>query len=325
MSGLAMPGWLRAGEESEGEYNDGYVIRTYRYARLAIVIAIFALVVSILWERADATCWNDSISSYYYTPVHSIFVAALIVLGVSLFTIRGGTVAEQILLNMAGFLGPVVALQPTGWSSNDCPSNLTTASKLQVNDLLAGNQFFAKFSNNNLLALIIGGFVAVSLTFIITTVRRLINPQPQTKVRTEEIIIPVIGSALLVGAGIFWRWKWPASFRTHAHSYSAIFMFVLVGFVMYSAAWRGARQPYRSFYWLCPSVMLLGMVGVVTYGGLNTWHHEVLVLEIVELIPFVVFWFVQTIELWDYRRIVPPTPPPPPPPPPLIENVVNPG
>jgi hypothetical protein len=277
--------------------NQGYSISTYRYLRLAIVTVIFTLVVSLGLERSHASCWNDSISSYYFTPVHTIFVAALGVIGVALFAIRGGTLVEEVLLNMAGFLAPVVAFVPTGWSSADCPSNLTTASKSTVDTLLNGNRFFAKFSANNLVSFVLGGLIALTIALILTRIHKA--TAPETAADPKELLVPAIGSTLVVITGFIWHMAWPASFNTHAHSYAAIFMFIFVGIVMVSTAERDGSRPYRRAYFTCPAVMFVGGVTVVIVGKLVTWHHQVLVLEIVEATVFVTFWLLQTIQLWD--------------------------
>ena len=273
-----------------------HAIATYRYLRLSIVIVILTLLVSLLIERANASCWQGSVSSYYYTPVHSIFVAALAVIGIALIAIRGATVHEEVLLNMAGFLAPIVAFVPTGWSSTDCPSNLNTASKQAVDGLLSGNQFFARFSSNNLLAFIIGLLAAVLITSFVAKRARKRDPL----VTATEVVVPAIGIGSVILGGILWRVSSPATFDTHAHSYSAIIMFLLVGIVMFSTARRNESKFYRVVYYACPGTMLVGGVVVFIVGRIVAWRQQILVLEGIEAAAFVVFWFSQTIELWDY-------------------------
>ena len=56
-----------------------YAVKTYRYLRLAIVVVVAALMAAVLIERLHAAgCWQGSISAYYYTPVHSMFIGALL-------------------------------------------------------------------------------------------------------------------------------------------------------------------------------------------------------------------------------------------------------
>jgi hypothetical protein len=235
--------------------------------------------------------------------VHSIFVAALAVIGVALFSIRGGTRSEEILLNMAAFLAPVVAFVPTGWSSSDCPSNLTPISKTAVDRLLSGDRFFAKFSSNNLVALVIGSLLGLALAVALTLIRSDRSGNGAWRKEKENLLtpllVPAVGSALIVAAGLIWHRYWPASFNTHAHSYAAILMFILVGIVMVSTGERDKTPVYRWLYFAGPSVMLGGGVAILITGKLVRWQHEVLVLELVEATVFVLFWLLQTIELWE--------------------------
>src|SRR4051794_17448483 len=85
-----------------------YAVKSYRYLRLSIVLVILGLLCSVFVERAHTSCWEESISAYYYTPTHSMFVGALVALGVSLIAIRGNTDIEDALLNVAGVLAPIV-------------------------------------------------------------------------------------------------------------------------------------------------------------------------------------------------------------------------
>ena len=86
---------------------------TYRYVRLTMVGLAVAIGAALLEQRLDATSFLSSISAYYYTPARGVLVAALFGIGVCLICVRGGTVLEDALLNVAGMLGLVVALVPT--------------------------------------------------------------------------------------------------------------------------------------------------------------------------------------------------------------------
>ena len=76
-------------------------------------------------------CFQTSISAYYYTPVHGVFIGALVAVGTCLICLRGNTDAEDILLNLAGMFAPVVALVPTP-GTGSCGSVLTTADNRDV-------------------------------------------------------------------------------------------------------------------------------------------------------------------------------------------------
>ena len=72
-----------------------FAIKSYRYLRLSIVVVVAALMASVLLEVYHAGCWQESISAYYYTPTHSIFVGGLVAIGVALIAVnrhqRGST------------------------------------------------------------------------------------------------------------------------------------------------------------------------------------------------------------------------------------------
>src|SRR5262249_34911333 len=87
----------------------GYVVKSYRYLRLSIVVILLSLMAAVFIERAHVACWQGSISSYFYTPVHSMFISALVVLAVSLIAIRGCTVFDDVALDVAGVLAAIVA------------------------------------------------------------------------------------------------------------------------------------------------------------------------------------------------------------------------
>src|SRR5438093_10452256 len=88
------------------------VIKSYRYLRIGIIGAVVLLAISDLIEHLKTHCWQDSISSYYYTPVRSIFVGTLFAVGLSLIVYTARTVWEDLCLNLAGMFVFVVAVAP---------------------------------------------------------------------------------------------------------------------------------------------------------------------------------------------------------------------
>src|SRR3954454_17073222 len=89
-----------------------FAIKSYRYLRLSIVVVVAALMASVLLEVVHAGCWQESISAYYYTPTHSVFVGGLVAIGVALIAVKGSTDLEDALLNISGVLAPIVAFVP---------------------------------------------------------------------------------------------------------------------------------------------------------------------------------------------------------------------
>src|SRR5690606_14821202 len=65
-------------------------VRTYRYLRLSLVGLVFLLLFCVWLERLTGDPANrhlGSISAYYYTPARSVFVGALVAIGISLAAI----------------------------------------------------------------------------------------------------------------------------------------------------------------------------------------------------------------------------------------------
>lgn len=93
---------------------------TYRYLRAGMAIMVGLLAAGVVGERLHATCWQESISAYYYTTAHSVFVAALCAIGVQLIVYRGSSDTEDALLDLAGVLAFIVAFVPTGSPGQVC-------------------------------------------------------------------------------------------------------------------------------------------------------------------------------------------------------------
>jgi hypothetical protein len=89
--------------------------RTYLFLRLSVVAVIAVLAISLIkdYYRPDPNCLQGSISAYYYTAVQSVFVGALVALGLVFIVLWGKTPGEDAWLNMAGLVAPVVAFVPT--------------------------------------------------------------------------------------------------------------------------------------------------------------------------------------------------------------------
>ena len=90
----------------------GRAQKTYRYLRIGLIGAAVMLAAAVVIERWHVDCWQGSISAYYYTPVRAVFVGALVAVGLSLIVIKGEG-HEDVYLNIAGMLAPVVAFVPT--------------------------------------------------------------------------------------------------------------------------------------------------------------------------------------------------------------------
>jgi hypothetical protein len=259
---------------------------TYRYLRLSIVVVTVTLSISLAEQIIKHHCAQGSVSAFYYTPVHSVFIAALALVGVALIAIRGATPFREALLNMAGFLAPVVAFIPTSRPGD-------ADEKRCVLDAAIGKIPHA-FTDNNQRAFLLGGVVAMLAVLIPVFARGDRRVVRQVLLR-PDIALPVVGAALVLAGLGLWRWQWPVSFAAHAHSYSAIVMFVFAGWFVAITAFRSVGL-LKVVYGASAGLMIVGFLyGYVARRG----HFTVLVVEIIETAAFLVFWLVQSIELWE--------------------------
>ena len=286
-------------------------IKTYRYLRIGIVGAVVLLGASILWERFKVgglgrPCWQTSISAYYYTPARAIFAGALLVIGFALIMIKGRR-SEDVCLNFAGMLAPIVAVVPTGELGGGTrvvgattekvprclPSVSLTESGGIPTDLLkatVGNNFHAL-----LIVGALGLVVAVGIALFVNGPRATLEPvEPGTKKS-----LAATGGLLLLGLILITFWD---GFYTGAHTPAAVIMFLFLGgAVLFNAREQreDSDRAYSRWYWLVFWSMLGGAIVIV---GLQKWlfkDHTVFALEAWEIGLFAVFWIVQTAENWD--------------------------
>jgi len=266
---------------SDAEELVPYAVSTYRYLRLSIVVMVLALFVSVIIERLHVDCWQGSISAYYYTPAHAIFVGALVAIGVSLIAIKGSTDLEDVLLNVAGLLAPIVAFVPTTPPSGSCPSTALIGGDIKA------------YVDNNVLAYAIGGAVAIAAAYVIARLTGKSVSVNQTSIVGFVIVV------VLVIAGLLWYFAFRDSFLAHAHAVSAAAMFLLIAIVIIINA-RSAAPGYRTIYALTIAAMALAAVGVgIAKLVDHDWHHQTLWIETLVLIPFAVYWLAQTFEHWE--------------------------
>ena len=101
-------------------------IITYRYLRVGLVALVVLLLVSTLITGIQQKCPLGSISAYFYTTTHAVFVAALCAVGSCLIIYKGQSRTEDLLLNFSGISAFVVAFVPTKAPENPCGGGLPT-------------------------------------------------------------------------------------------------------------------------------------------------------------------------------------------------------
>lgn len=269
------------------EVTPSEVLTTYRYLRFGVIAAVVMLAVSVLYERTQATGWQTSLSAYYYEPVRSIFVGALMVIGFSLIVIRGrpgknGKDHEDFLLNLAGMLAPVVALVPCD------PGDRVLFDSAHDNIV------------NNMIALFAAGFLAIILILVIGRRKRpkVLTTQDATGRITVSLILTF--SLLVLGAIAF---VVSPAFEERAHYVAAYAMFGFLGIVVLLNDWASTSgSGYRRLYRTIWVSMVASVVVLLIAPKVVTFRHSTLILEFLEITLFAMFWVVQTKQHWDLRE-----------------------
>ncbi|MBL0887209.1 hypothetical protein [Myceligenerans indicum] len=275
---------------------------TYRYLRVgivAMVLALFAaLALQISTDHAAAApgqeWWLSAISTYFYTPVQSIFVGVLVGVGLCLIAIKGRSGGEDVLLNFAGMLAFLTAVVPTPLRPDACAGEPYC---LEVSERVA----------NNVGALLIAGTAVLVLATW---------PRRRDLLRSEGWDL---WATWLAGVAVAaWHLAWPVSFVGWAHYVAAALLFGC----LIAVAWvngrdtsvtsgpdertrgmsqAGYRRAYRAIAVTMLTVLVVGLAGYfgvrATDGTLPA--QSVFLVEALLLLAFAVFWVLQTIEFWE--------------------------
>jgi hypothetical protein len=258
----------------------GFAIVTWRYLRVAMVVLVAGLAVSLAYERSQVDCFQTSVSAYYYTPVHAYFVGALVAIGVCLFCLKGSSEIEDILLNLAGMFAPLVAFVPTP-DAGTC-------------GVLGGTtQHVDAFVANNVRALLAVELLALLLIAFLS--RRKGPPRP------PPISFVLTGAVWLVTALLFFLAH--DFFLSKAHFGAAGLMFACIIAVVWINAigYREQTQAdtLRNRY-AAIAVAMGASLAVIPVGLLRDWPYWVIVLEALLITLFAIFWALQTDDLWEH-------------------------
>ena len=276
------------------ERHDG-VQSTYRYLRLAMPLLVAVLGASVVLQifAPDPDCWQSSISAYYYTAARAVFVSTLCAIGTCMVVYQGNTDAEDIALNVSGFLAAVVAFVPTTVDSTCRASNVPSPEELEA------------AVRNNVTALLVGGGLVLASSWL---VRRL---SQNTPTRGPLAKWPLIAStvALALGAAVFFLWF--DAVLNNGHYVAAITLFAGVVVVVwmntrgYSNQDSQAAPPdprYGRLYMAVLVAMVGSFVVIVGAGQLfDGFHAWIFWVEAALIVEFAVFWIIQTVELWKVR------------------------
>jgi hypothetical protein len=275
---------------------DSYVLKTYRFLRLAMVALVLLLFAAVVIEVVQAGgCVRTSLSSYWWTPARGAFVGALVAIGACLIIIKGNTEVEDVLLNIAGLLAAVVAFVPIK-DPGECVSAPTAATDLRPDVF------------NNVTALAVTGLVSVAVALVLA--RREAQRAGEAWLPMRHVV--GIGSSLLMGGILLAGFLWARQlFEVAAHYVAAIPMFLILLVVMVlnarSKARTDAGQDGRTEqradlanrYSTLAAATIALVVPLLAAKWALGWEHALLWTEVVVVLAFAVFWVLQTIELWD--------------------------
>jgi uncharacterized protein YneF (UPF0154 family) len=264
---------------------------TYRYLRGGMPVMLVMLASALIVERATATCWQTSISAYYFTGVHAVFIGTICAIGTLLVVYRGSNDTEDVLLNLAGILAFVVAFVPT-----TRPVLLCGASTLPV-DAVSERAVIA-----NVWALVVA--LAVSRAASWWMYRRTgtgheLGFIAKVAVWVQRAVLAIGLVALIVT---------PSWFVTNAHGIAASVMFVAIVATVFITAFitdKGDAQStnpalYERIYRFIAIAMTLTLIAaVVVHFALDDFNHVVLVVEVILIFLFGGYWVVQTVEKWN--------------------------
>ncbi|HYN99327.1 MAG TPA: hypothetical protein VEU28_06600 [Actinomycetota bacterium] len=275
----------------------GDAIKTYRYLRVGMVLAVGLLATAVVIEHSNVPngCWQTSISAYYYTPVRALFVGSLIAIGFGLVVIKGTGPFEDSFLNFAGMLAPVVALVPTTnvgtcWSLQPGPSPIKEDGSLAP--------WVLANIDNNIQALFITGALGLASAIIIAlAVNKGFWKTYNVVDRGTRVSLTITAVLLAAAWALAAEWR---DFPTKAHGYAAVLMFAFLAAAVISKAiehWK--KTKYARIYATLAAVMLVGaaVIWILRLGDDNV----IAVLEGFEILAFAVFWSVQTADNWEER------------------------
>jgi hypothetical protein len=272
--------------------NRDIALDTYRYLRGGIPVMLVMLAAALIIERAHATCWQTSISAYYFTSAHGVFVGSVCVVGALLIVYKGSKDTEDVLLNLAGIVGFVVAFVPTSRPVLLCGESGFDVGAVTDNAVIG-----------NVWALVIALVVARVASWWMyrrTRTARDRSPLGEVAVWVQRAVLAV-GVVTLIFV--------PDWFVANAHGIAAVTMFLSFIVTVLINAFLAGRQdegkcPHNSVYHRVYQGISLAMAltlvaAVAAHLLLDGFNHVVLVVEVALIAEFGAYWLVQTVELWN--------------------------
>ncbi|MFF2389527.1 hypothetical protein [Agromyces sp. NPDC058104] len=284
-----------------GPSSDAHLVKTYVYLRVSLIAAVLLVFAALVFETFGTGELLNSISAYYYTPVRSVFVGALVGMGFALIVLVGRPGPEDAALNLAGMLAPVVAFVPT-----PVPEPCPTAGERCIPEAYLPGVV------NNMAALFAVGFLA--LVFTALSIRRLQRGDRWSL--WGFVVAAVVWLGALVWFGFTDDWPLRESFLSFAHYGAAVPMFVLIIVVVFVNGFSSEtplvtirdrevtyRPVYQAIAWVMAATVAVGLVAWFMTRTDERPPPVIFWVEATVLLFFGVFWGLQT---WELRRQGPP-------------------
>jgi hypothetical protein len=261
-------------------------LETYRYLRGGIPVMLLMLSAAIVIEIVRSHTWLTSISAYYFTPVHAVFIGSICAMGTLLIVYRGVKPTEDILLNLAGILAFVVAFVPTTRPDPELPVGVVPVPTVSA----------------NVWALVVA--LAVSRVASWLMYRRT-HTAPQLGPIAKVVLW---GQRVLLAVGLVVLAVNPRWFAANAHGIAATSLFAAIIATVFLAAFIADKgvvdSPNPALYqrvyrWIAVLMALTLVAAVVVHYVLSEFSHVVIVVEALLLAEFFAYWAVQTVEKWN--------------------------
>jgi hypothetical protein len=272
------------------------LLRTYRFLRLAMVLLVLLLFISVGTYIWSSDHMLQSISASYYTPVKAVFVASLCAIGTCLIVYQGSTDLEDVVLNGSGFFAFIVAFVPTR------PEDSCVASAIAPD--------VREAISNNVSALFL---VAVLAFAAVMGIQFFATPASERELSKDVGVAIGLSVLAFLGLAAFYLFN-RGAFMCHGHDTAAILLFIgIVGAVFVSARGLARKQahedgrPLRAHFWnryFWGFMLMVASIVVIAVTGpwLGWLDHWVFWLEAALIAQFGTFWLTQTIELWREPR-----------------------
>ncbi|QAY58626.1 hypothetical protein ET475_00470 [Microbacterium protaetiae] len=261
--------------------------RTYRYVRLTILGAVFALAVSlIIVVAADGPV--TSLSALFYTPGRTVFTGVLFAVALALLALSGHSV-EQVLLDVAALFAPLIAVIPTPLGVGDAPGvECPGQTPCVPAEYTAG-------VHNGVITFVVVVIVGAGCALVLGRGQRTMS---------RGVVIAVAAAVVVALAMLVWLLVWPAALLQTGHLVVTAGFFGLMSAVAVVSAVASVGR-WRVIYLvvaigMAASLLFLAAVGIARLAGADLAGQPwILVGEVGLIAFFAAFWIAQTAQKWN--------------------------